>query len=213
MVTLADVRDAAARIAGRVIRTPSIESDAVSRATGARVTLKLDNLQAVGAFKERGAANRLALLSPAERAAGVIAMSAGNHAQAVARHAHLLGVAATIVMPSYTPSSKVTRTAAWGAHVVMRGESLAEAGAHAYALAEAEGLVFIHPYDDEGVMGLFATHPPVAKRIAALSQYAVGRITEPKPATPPAKPAQPSASTQESGPWGGRKDEPSGPWS
>jgi threonine dehydratase len=152
MVTLADVRDAAARIAGRVIRTPSIESDAVSRATGARVTLKLDNLQAVGAFKERGAANRLALLSPAERAAGVIAMSAGNHAQAVARHAHLLGVAATIVMPSYTPSSKVTRTAAWGARVVMRGESLAEAGAHAYALAEAEGLVFIHPYDDPGII-------------------------------------------------------------
>jgi threonine dehydratase len=116
------------------------------------VFLKLDNLQATGAFKERGAANRLALLSASERAAGVIAMSAGNHAQAVARHASLLGIAATIVMPQHTPATKVTRTASWGARVVLHGETLAEAAEHAHALAAREGLVFIHPYDDLAVM-------------------------------------------------------------
>ena len=95
---------AAARIRGTVLRTPTIPSDAVSRAAGLPVFLKLDNLQATGAFKERGAANRIALLSPRERAAGVVAMSAGNHAQAVARHAGLAGIAATIVMPRFTQS-------------------------------------------------------------------------------------------------------------
>ncbi len=126
--------------------------DAVSRATGAAVVLKLDNLQATGAFKERGAANRLALLSAAERAAGVIAMSAGNHAQAVARHAQLLGIDAVIVMPTHTPATKVTRTASWGARVVLHGETLAESAAHAAALAAAERRVFIHPYDDAAVI-------------------------------------------------------------
>jgi threonine dehydratase len=152
MIALDDVRAAAARIAGRVIRTPTIYSDAVSRATGAEVWLKLDNLQATGAFKERGAANRLSLLSAAEREAGVIAMSAGNHAQAVARHAQLLGIASTIVMPLHTPATKVTRTAGWGATVVLYGETLAEAADHAHALAAAQGLVFIHPYDDPAVI-------------------------------------------------------------
>jgi threonine dehydratase len=150
--SLTDVQAAAARIAGKVLRTPALPSDAVSRATGAHVVLKLDNLQATGAFKERGAANRLALLSAAERSRGVVAMSAGNHAQAVARHASLLGIAATIVMPRFTPSTKVTRTAAWGASVVLHGETLAEAAEHAYSLAAEHGLVFIHPYDDPGVM-------------------------------------------------------------
>ncbi len=152
MITLADVRAAAARIAGSVLRTPSVPSDAISRATGAVVTLKLDNLQATGAFKERGAANRLALLSPAEREAGVVAMSAGNHAQAVARHAMLRGISAVIVMPTTTPLTKVTRTAGWGARVVLHGETLAAAAEHAHAIAEAEGRVFIHPYDDPAVM-------------------------------------------------------------
>jgi threonine dehydratase len=152
MITLADVRAAAARIEGRVLRTPAIRCDAISRATGAEVTLKLENLQATGAFKERGAANRLALLSEAERKAGVIAMSAGNHAQAVARHASLLGIKAVIVMPKHTPSTKVTRTAGWGARVVLHGDTLAESAEHAHVLAEAEGLVFVHPYDDPGVM-------------------------------------------------------------
>ena len=152
MIALADVEAAAARIAGRVVRTPAVRSDAVSRATGAEVALKLENLQATGAFKERGAANRLALLSRAERAAGVIAMSAGNHAQAVARHASLLGIAATIVMPRFTPATKVTRTEAWGAAVVLHGETLAEAAEHALALAARQGAVFVHPYDDPAVM-------------------------------------------------------------
>jgi threonine dehydratase len=151
-VTFADVQAAAGRIAGRVLRTPAIRSDSLSRATGAEIFLKLDNLQATGAFKERGAANRLALLTPEEQARGVVAMSAGNHAQAVARHAHLLGIAATIVMPRFTPVTKVTRTAAWGARVVLHGEMLAEAAAHAHHLAETEGLVFIHPYDDAGII-------------------------------------------------------------
>jgi threonine dehydratase len=152
VIGLPDVLDAATRIGGRVLRTPAVRSDALSRATGADVVLKLDNLQATGAFKERGAANRLALLSAAERAAGVIAMSAGNHAQAVARHAHLLGIDAVIVMPTHTPATKVTRTASWGARVVLHGETLAEAAAHAGFLAEAEGRVFIHPYDDPAVI-------------------------------------------------------------
>jgi len=152
MIGLADVQEAAARIAGRVLRTPAVPSDAISRATGAMVTLKLESLQATGSFKERGAANRLALLSPSKRARGVITVSAGNHAQAVARHASLLGIAATIVMPRFTPATKVTRTASWGARVVLEGDALSDAAAHAHGLAAQEGLVFVHPYDDAAVM-------------------------------------------------------------
>ena len=152
MIGLGDVRAAADRIEGRVKRTPSLPCDIISRATGAQVTLKLENLQATGAFKERGAANRLAMLTETERAAGVIAMSAGNHAQAVARHAQLLGITAVIVMPMHTPLTKVSRTRDWGAQVVLHGETLAEAAAHAHALAGQQGLVFVHPYDDAGVM-------------------------------------------------------------
>ncbi len=152
MITLQDVEQAAERIAGRVVRTPLIPNHAISRMTGAEVLLKLENLQVTGAFKERGAANRLSMLSSAERERGVIAMSAGNHAQAVARHASLLGIAATIVMPRFTPSTKVTRTAAWGANVVLVGETLAEAAAHAQELAAKQSLVFIHPYDDPGII-------------------------------------------------------------
>jgi len=152
VIGLADVEAAAGRIVGRVLRTPALPSDAISRATGAQVTLKLENLQAIGSFKERGAANRLALLTGAERRAGVVAMSAGNHAQAVARHASLLGVRAVIVMPKFTPSTKVTRTRAWGAEVVLHGDHLVDAAAHARMLAARDGLVFVHPYDDPAVM-------------------------------------------------------------
>jgi len=152
MIALEDIERAAARIAGRVVRTPMVSCHAISCVTGAEVMLKLDNLQVTGAFKERGAANRLAMLTDAERTRGVIAMSAGNHAQAVARHASLLGIAATIVMPKFTPSTKVTRTASWGANVVLVGETLAEAAAHAHELAAAQSLVFIHPYDDIGII-------------------------------------------------------------
>jgi threonine dehydratase len=152
MIALSDIEAAATRIAGRTVRTPAVPSDAIERATGVATVLKLDNLQVTGAFKERGAANRLALLSEGERARGVIAMSAGNHAQAVARHAHLLGVKSTIVMPNMTPATKITRTAAWGAEVVLHGESLAEAATHAAHLAETRQMVFIHPYDDLAVI-------------------------------------------------------------
>ena len=152
MITLADIQAAAERLSGRIPRTPMIASPALSAATGAEVVLKLDNLQVTGAFKERGAANRLALLTADERARGVIAMSAGNHAQAVARHAKLLGVPATIVMPKFTPATKVTRTAAWGAEVVLHGETLAEAAAHALCLAESHQRVFVHPYNDPAVI-------------------------------------------------------------
>src|SRR3984885_9778748 len=152
VLRFADVQAAAERIAGRVLHTPALPSDAVSRATGAEVVLKLENLQVTGAFKERGAANRMALLSDPERERGVIAMSAGNHAQAVARHASLANVGATIVMPKFTPATKVTRTAAWGANIVLHGETLAEAATHAEALAAERHLVFVHPYDDLGVI-------------------------------------------------------------
>ena len=152
MIKLADIRAAAERIQGRVLRTPAVPCDVISLATGAQVTLKLDNLQATGAFKERGAANRLAMLTAKERAAGVVAMSAGNHAQAVARHARLLGITAVIVMAKHTPLTKVSRTRAWGAQVVLHGDTLAEAAEHALALAEEQGLIFVHPYDDPGVI-------------------------------------------------------------
>ncbi len=152
ILTIADVRAAAGRIEGHVLRTPTLPSAVLSRLTGADVWVKLDNLQAVGSFKERGAANRLALLSAEERARGVVAMSAGNHAQGVARHASRQGVAATIVMPKHTPLAKVSGTAAWGARVVLHGTNVEEAAAHARRLAASEGMVFIHPYDDAAVM-------------------------------------------------------------
>lgn len=152
MVSYQDVTAAAERVAGKILRTPVIYSDAISRLVDARVWLKLDTLQATGAFKERGAANRLSLLTADERGAGVVAMSAGNHAQAVARHASLLGIRAVIVMPAATPANKVTRTARWDAEVVLHGQTLAEAATHARMLAEREGLVFVHPYDDDAVI-------------------------------------------------------------
>jgi threonine dehydratase len=152
VIGLAEVQAAAERIAGKVVRTPVVPADVISRLTGADVALKLDNLQVTGAFKERGAANRLALLSDAERTRGVIAMSAGNHAQAVARHAQLLGIRSVIVMPTFTPATKITRTESWGAEVVLHGETLAEAAEFAAELARDRQLVFIHPYDDLGVM-------------------------------------------------------------
>ncbi len=152
MLRFEDVLAARERIRGSVVRTPFLRSESLSRLTGAELYVKYDHLQAIGAFKERGAANRIALLTPQERGRGVVAMSAGNHAQAVARHAALAGIGATIVMPRHTPATKVTRTAGWGANVVLHGETLAEAAAEARRLEREEGLVFIHPYDDPAVM-------------------------------------------------------------
>ncbi|HUM08094.1 MAG TPA: threonine ammonia-lyase [Acidocella sp.] len=157
MITFDDVQAAAKRIEGAVLRSPFLRSDGISRLTGAEVYIKYDHLQATGAFKERGAANRIALLSPEERKAGVVAMSAGNHAQAVARHAQRAGIKATIVMPRHTPATKVTRTASWGANVVLHGETLAEAAAEAHRLEQEDGLFFLHPYDDPGVIAGQAT--------------------------------------------------------
>ena len=152
ILSLADIQAAAARIHGHILRTPTLPSAVLSRLTGADIYLKLDHLQAVGSFKERGAANRLALLTPSERASGVVAMSAGNHAQGVARHAARQGVSATIVMPLHTPLAKVSGTAAWGARVILHGTTVEEAAAHARHLEAVEGLVFIHPYDDAAIM-------------------------------------------------------------
>ncbi|MBN9146942.1 MULTISPECIES: threonine ammonia-lyase [unclassified Nitrobacter] len=148
----ADLRAAADRLAGRVIRTPLVHSRTLSDISGAEVWLKLENQQFVASFKERGAANKLLTLSPEEAKRGVIAMSAGNHAQGVAYHAHNLGIAATIVMPKSTPFVKVSRTRKLGARVRLEGEILAESAAFARQLAADENLVFVHPYNDPAVI-------------------------------------------------------------
>jgi threonine dehydratase len=152
MVELADVRAAADRINGAVERTPCLHSRTLSNLTGADVFLKFENLQFTASFKERGALNRLLLLTSAERARGVIAMSAGNHAQGVAYHAARLGIRAVIVMPEGTPNTKIKNTQVHGAEVVLEGGSLAEAADHAQARAAGEGLTFIHPYDDAAII-------------------------------------------------------------
>src|SRR5688500_173074 len=147
-VSLADIRAAAKRIAGAVEATPCVHSRTLSRLTGAEIFLKFENLQFTASFKERGALNRLLALSEAERKRGVIAMSAGNHAQAVAYHAARLGVRAVIVMPKGSPNSKIRNTEVHGAQVVLEGDSLADAGRHAREIAAREQLVFVHPYED-----------------------------------------------------------------
>jgi threonine dehydratase len=151
-VTAEDVRRAASRIAGAVVRTPCLVSQTLSEIAGVEVVLKFENLQFTASFKERGALNKLLLLGPDARARGVIAMSAGNHAQAVARHAGRLGIRATLVMPRYTPNVKVEQTRRFGAEVVLHGDELAQAAAHAETLARECGLAFVHPYDDPAVI-------------------------------------------------------------
>ena len=150
-VTIDDIRAAAERIAGAVERTPSARSQTLSEVLGADVTVKFENLQFTAAFKERGALNKLLSLTADERACGVVAMSAGNHAQAVARHATRLGINATIVMPANTPFVKVHRTEVLGARVILHGEDLAGATEEARRL-EAQGRVLVHPYDDAAVI-------------------------------------------------------------
>ncbi|MFO1135956.1 MAG: threonine ammonia-lyase [Rhodoblastus sp.] len=146
------IEDAARRIANRVARTPFVQSRTLSEIVGADVWIKLENLQFTASFKERGAANRLLTLAPDEAKRGVIAMSAGNHAQAVAFHAQMLGMAATIVMPRATPFTKVSRTRHHKARVLLEGDTLAEAADFARNLARAENLTFVHPYDDTDVV-------------------------------------------------------------
>jgi threonine dehydratase len=152
MLSLDDIRAAAARIAGAVARTPFLHSQTLSRLAGAELWLKFENLQFTASFKERGALNKLLALTDSQRRRGVIAMSAGNHAQGVAHHAARLGVRAVIVMPKGTPNSKVHGTQVLGAEVRIEGGSLAEAAAFAQELAAREGLVFVHPYDDADVV-------------------------------------------------------------
>ncbi len=152
MIQLTDIQAAAARLQGQLLRTPCVASRTLSDITGAQVFLKFENLQFTASFKERGACNRLAQLSAEERQRGVIAMSAGNHAQGVAYHAQRLGLHAVIVMPRYTPGVKVERTRGFGAEIVLHGDTLEESSAHALQLAAARQLVFVHPYDDEDVI-------------------------------------------------------------
>ena len=147
-VSLPDIRAAAARLRGAIEHTPCVHSRTLSRLTGAEVFLKFENLQFTASFKERGALNKLLSLSEAERRRGVIAMSAGNHAQAVAYHAARLSIPATIVMPKGSPNTKVKNTQVHGATVVLEGDNLFEAGKHARALAARDNLVFVHPYED-----------------------------------------------------------------
>ena len=152
MPSLDKIRAAAARIAGAVVRTPLLPSRTLSALTGAEVFLKFESLQFTASFKERGALNKLLALTPAERARGVIAMSAGNHAQGVAYHATRLGIRAVIVMPKGTPNTKVRGTRVLGADLRLEGDTLADAAAFAHELAAKEKLVFVHPYDDEAVI-------------------------------------------------------------
>jgi threonine dehydratase len=152
MVTLEDVQAARARIRDRIYLSPCARSETLSKLTGTTALLKLENLQMTGAYKERGALNKLLQLPAGEREQGLIAASAGNHAQAVAYHAGRLGVKATIVMPEATPIMKVANTRAHGARVVLHGANYDEAYAEARRLEHVERLTFVHPFDDPDVI-------------------------------------------------------------
>jgi threonine dehydratase len=166
-VSLEDIRAAAAAIAGAIVDTPCLWSRTLSEITGAQVLLKFENHQFTASFKERGALFKLLSLTGEQRARGVIAASAGNHAQGVAYHARRLGIPAVIVMPRYTPAVKVETTRAFGAEVVLEGALFDDARAHAARLADQRGLTMVHPYDDEKVMAgqgtialeMLAAHP------------------------------------------------------
>jgi threonine dehydratase len=151
-VTAHDVRAAAARIQGAVEHTPTLHSRTLSALAGCEVILKFENLQYTSSFKERGALNCLLSLPEAARRRGVVAMSAGNHAQAVAYHGGRLGVPVTIVMPEGTPFNKVKHTRDFGARVVLEGATLSESAVRAARIGEQEGLAFVHPYDDPHVI-------------------------------------------------------------
>ena len=152
MLSLHDIEQAAERLRGHLLDTPCVASRTLSNITGAELFLKFENLQYTASFKERGACNKLAQLTDEEKRRGVIAMSAGNHAQGVAYHAQRLGIRAVIVMPRFTPGVKIERTCGFGAEVVLHGDTLDESRAHALTLAAAQGLVFVHPYDDAAIV-------------------------------------------------------------
>ena len=152
MLTLADVEAARERLGSAVYRTPCSRSEQLSKLTGLDIFLKLENLQMTGSFKERGALNRIATLTPEEAARGVVAASAGNHAQGVAYHATRRGIRAVIVMPLTTPLVKVQATKGFGAEVVLHGSNYDEACSEATRLCQNEGMTFVHPFDDSLVM-------------------------------------------------------------
>ena len=151
-VTADQIRDTAVRLDGQIIRTPMLEAPMLSRNLGCELFLKLECLQHTSSFKARGALNAMLGLNDKQRQLGVIAMSAGNHAQAVAYHAEHMGIPATIVMPAQTPFAKVARTRAFGAKVVLEGRNLNECEGTVNALIQEHGLTLIHPYDNELVM-------------------------------------------------------------
>jgi threonine dehydratase len=151
-IGLAEIEAAAGVLEGHVVRTPCLRSERLSEVLGAEITLKLETLQHSSSFKDRGALVKLASLTAAERARGVIAMSAGNHAQGVAYHATRLGIPATIVMPRLTPFVKVEKTTQFGAKVLLEGDTVEEAAEYAQKVAARRDLVFIHPYDDPAII-------------------------------------------------------------
>ena len=151
-LTLADIRAAAARIEGGVVRTPCLPSRTLAEIAGCPVYLKFENLQFTASFKERGALNKMAQLTADERARGVLAVSAGNHAQAVAYRAQCMGIASTIVMPRFAPPVKVENTRNFGAEVVLEGDTFEDARAAGLALAAQRGLTLVHPFDDLAVV-------------------------------------------------------------
>jgi threonine dehydratase len=152
VVDLQQIQEAQARLKGHILNTPFVHSRTLSAMVGSEVFLKFENLQFTASFKERGALNRLAQLDAKESQAGVIAVSAGNHAQGVAYHAQRLGIPALIVMPRFTPTVKVENTRRFAAEVVLFGETFDEAKEHGIALSRSRGLTMIHPYDDEAVI-------------------------------------------------------------
>jgi threonine dehydratase len=151
-VTLQDIQAAAKVISGHVVQTPCLHSRTLSEITGAEVYLKFENHQFTASFKERGAVNKLSSLTPEQRRQGVIACSAGNHAQGVAYHAARMGIPSVIVMPRYTPFVKVEHTRKHGAEVILEGDDLSGARVRADAICRERGLNFVHPYDDEKII-------------------------------------------------------------
>jgi threonine dehydratase len=175
-ISLKDVRAAQARIADQLSNTPCLHSRTLSQLTGAEIYIKFENLQFTASFKERGALNRLLQLDGEERRRGVCTMSAGNHGQAVAYHAHRLGIPATIVMPRHTPFVKVQHTRSHGATVLLHGDTLAEAFEHSQQIQTEQGLTFVHPYDDAEVMAgqgtialeMLATEPSLQQLVVPI---------------------------------------------
>src|SRR5262245_31829111 len=175
-ITLDQIRAAASLIRGQVVRTPCLRSATLSEITGAEVYLKFENHQFTASFKERGAFNKLQSLTAEEKRKGVIACSAGNHAQGVAYHANRLGIPSVIVMPQHTPFVKVEHTRRHGAEVILKGDTFEDAKTEAWRLQAERGLTFVHPYDDEriiagqGTIGLemLDDHPEIEALVIAI---------------------------------------------